>query len=109
MTDHSPESIEAIPSSDIIAIKNLADELHDGTAGILDTPLHSAEIERQLRLRSAMKLKIDECNGWLKSQMADLEGVLRDMRTKKGYATTDEDRIESYFFNRLREEKRGQS
>ena len=52
-----------------------------------------------------MKLKLDDAMGFLKSQVADLEAILRDLRTKKGYLTSDEDRLKSYFFSTLREEK----
>lgn len=104
---HTPESIEALPKEGIADLRRLTDELHQATAPILDTPLSSADIERELRLRTAMKLKLDESMGWLAEQIANLEGVKRDLRTKKGYQTTDEDRLQSYFFNRLKEEKRG--
>lgn len=109
MTDHTPESIEAIPFSDIVAIKNLADELHDQTVGVLSTPMTAADVERNVRLRGALKLKIDESIGWIAGQMADLEAIKRDLRTKKGYATSDESRLETYMFARIRDEKKGQS
>mgnify|MGYP001606884228 CR=1 FL=1 len=103
----SPEIIENMSKELIVDIKNLAVELHQSTIGILETPLPSAEIDRQIRLRSSMKLKIDEASGYLKSQLSDLEAVLRDLRTKKGYLTSDNDRLTSLFFSTLRAEKQG--
>ena len=105
MTDLTPETIEAIPNEAVVDIKNLAVELHEATVGILSTPMSSADIDGEVRLRTAMKLKLDDAMGFLKSQVADLEAILRDLRTKKGYLSSDEDRLKSYFFSTLREEK----
>lgn len=105
----TPEQIEGIPKEDLQKIRETADSLHSATVGILDTPLPAAEVERQVRLRTAMKLKIDESTGWMKGQVADLEALTREYRTLKGYQTSDESRLESYMFQRLREEKKGNS
>ena len=107
--DHTPETIEAIPFDNVTKITNLADELHEDAIKTLVTPLSAADVERHVRLRSALKIKLDESMGWIASQMAELEGIKRDLRTKKSYATTDEDRLESYMFQRIRAEKTGQA
>ncbi len=101
----TPEQIEGIKNEAVVDIKNLAVELHESTVGVLSTPMTSQDIDREVRLRTAMKLKLDECMGYLKSQITDLEAILRDLRTKKGYLSSDEDRLKSYFFSTLREEK----
>lgn len=106
---HTPESIEAISFSDVVAIKKLADELHEQTAGTLETPMSASDVESQMRLRSALKLKVAESIGWIAGQIADLEGIKRDLAIKKSYATTDESRLESYMFQRIRAEKTGQA
>lgn len=105
MTYITPETIEASPCENVVDVKNLAVELHEATAGILSTPLPSGDIKREQENRTAMKLKLDETMGYLKTQISDLEAVIRDLRTKKGYMTSDESRLESYFFTTLREEK----
>lgn len=102
----SPESIEGIDKADLRQIKDTATALHQATPALLDTPLSAADVEREVRLRTAIKLKLDESMGWIAGQMADLEGYKRDLRTIKGYATSDEKRLESYMFNLLRSEKR---
>ena len=106
---HTPETIEGIAFDNVQAIKNLADELHEQTAGTLETPLSAADVESQMRLRSALKLKVSESIGWIAGQIADLEGIKRDLAIKKSYATTDESRLESYMFQRIRAEKTGQA
>lgn len=107
MLDLSPESIEAIDPTDLQKVKQTAYSLHESTTGMLETPLPSAEIERQRNLRSAMKIKLKEARGKLKGQIADLEAIGRDLGTVLGWTTSDESRLESYFFSILREEKRG--
>ena len=71
--------------------------------------MHSQDVERELRLRTAMKLKIGESLGFLDDPIADLEAVKRDLRNVRGWIVSDGSRLESYFFNRMREEKKGQS
>jgi hypothetical protein len=107
MTILTPEEIEALPKEDIRKVKDLAAELHQNTTGVLDTPFSAADIERHVRLRTAMKLKLDESMGYIKGLIADYEAMNRDLRTIKGWQTSDEARLESYMFSRIREEKKG--
>lgn len=109
MNDLSPETIEALEKEDVLKIKEWATSLHENARGVLETPLPAAEIERNVRLRTAMKLKLDECMGYIKGMIADYEALNRELRSIKGYQTSDEDRLESYMFQRIREEKKGNS
>lgn len=106
MNDLTPEIIEAIPSHDIPRIRQLCEELHESTVGILETPLSSKDIEREEELRTALKLKLDEAMGYCKQKIADFEAIKGDLRTKKGYQTSDEKRLNSYKWSRIIEEKK---
>lgn len=103
----TPEEIEALAKELVVELKRVALSLHESTSGILDTPMHSQDVERELRLRTAMKLKLSESMGFLDDQIADIEAVKRDLRNLRGWIVSDENRLESCMFNRLREEKRG--
>lgn len=105
--DLTPEIIEALPKEDVVDLKQKAMELHEGARGVLETPMSAADVERHVRLRTAMKLKLDESMGFLKGQIADLEAVIRDLRNIKGWQVSDEARLESRMFERIREEKKG--
>src|SRR5437868_6892940 len=106
LIDLTPEKIEAIPNADIRAIRELAQSLHQGTVGTLDTPLPAAEVEREERLRRALCLKLDESMAWIASQEADLEAARKELRILKGYARSDESRLESKKIGVYVEEKR---
>jgi hypothetical protein len=106
MTTLTPEEIEGISAQDILKVKNLAAELHQNTTGILNTPFSSADIKRFMELRTALKLKIDESMGYIKGMIADYDALSRELRTIKGWQSSDLDRLESLFFSTLREEEK---
>lgn len=108
MIDHTLtiEEIEALPSTEYVTIRNLANELHESTAETINTPLPSSEYERQERLRSAMRLKLDEARSELSKQIADAEALKRELGITKGYVRSDESRFESAKIAAYIEEKR---
>lgn len=101
------ESIEAMEKEDIGAILSLADALHRVAPTVLATPLPAAELERQMTLRTALKNKLSESMGYLSDQLAELEAMKRNLRTKKGWLILDEQKLESQMFNALRAQKKG--
>jgi hypothetical protein len=91
----TPEIIEAIPATDYPQITKLAAELHEATVGALEM-LSPKDVEDQENLRRAVMLKLDEAMSQLSRQIADLEALKKDLRIRKGYASSDRDRIESH-------------
>lgn len=91
----SIESIEGMDKADVQALRVLAAELHEGTAGILDTPLSAKDYEEQEVLRDVMILKLREASAYLGSQISDLEVVKKDLSILMGWLRSDRDRIES--------------
>ena len=94
MNDLTPESIEAIPPSDIIQIRDLAASLHASTPGVLEL-LSPKDVEQEENLRAAMKTKLDEAMSELTKQIADLDALKRDLGIAKKYQTSDKHRLES--------------
>lgn len=103
---HTPETIEAIPATEYLKIRNMANELHESTAETLNTPLPASEYERQERLRSSMRLKLDEARSELSKQITDAEALKRELGITKGYVRSDESRFESAKIAAYIEEKK---
>lgn len=94
----SPESIEAIDATNLRTITQIAAELHEALPGVLDM-LNPQDVEQQESLRRAMMLKLDEAGSQLSKQIADLDALKKDLRIRKGYQSSDRDRIQSHKIN----------
>lgn len=95
MNDLSPETIEALSKEDVQAIRKLAWELHEATPALRETPLPPQEYERQEELRRKMCLKIGDAINALRDQVEDLEAVMRDLRSLKGWVSADRETMQS--------------
>lgn len=91
----TPEQIEAIERADILTIKALARALHETTPGILETPMSRADYEQHRDLRTAMKIKLEECKRHLKTQIADMDAIYGELEITKKYQVSDEKRLDS--------------
>ena len=89
------EMIEAVPDGDIKQIRDMAYTLHQGTVGVLDTPMAPDDYRREELLRKAVILKLKSCHGELNKQISDIESIQRDLSNLRGWLDIDRDRIGS--------------
>lgn len=91
----TPEEIEALAPLDVVYLKNLAKELHEAAAPLLETPLPAQEFEDQENIRIALNLKLSESISAYQQQITDLKAIVTELRIVKSYLAADRKRIES--------------
>ncbi len=89
------ESIEGMPPEEIQALRDIAAELHQSTVLILETPMSPQDYEREERLRDAMIIKLRSSVGKIRSDIADMEAVIRDTSILMSWLRSDRQRLES--------------
>ena len=95
LSDMTAEDIEAINPTEYQKIRLLAAELHEDTPRVLAL-LSAKDIEEEEILRRALMLKLDESMSEVSKEISNLEALKKELRIRKGYASSDRDRMESY-------------